>query len=82
MEPEQLRAGLELAVKHRLTYQEMRVFIPFLDCNHSATTLAEVLKANKVTLHHTITRLRLKGLIVHQGTDKRNFIYTLNKELP
>lgn len=82
MEPKQLKAGLEFAVKHKLTHREMEILTQFLDCDHTAATLAEVLKANKVTLHHIISRLKLKGLIVLRAKDERNYIYTFNKELP
>ena len=71
MNSEVLVPGLEFAKEYDLTQREITVLVPFLKQPYTAAELAEVLKANKTTLHHTIQRLKLKRLLVLKNRDSK-----------
>jgi DNA-binding MarR family transcriptional regulator len=78
MDNENLIFGLGFALKHELTQKEMYILIPFLKKPYTAAQLAKELGINKITLHHTIQRLKLKQLITLKSRDaKGNNLYTI-----
>ena len=70
MSHEAIILGLRFAQKHNLTQKEIEALIPFLEKPLTTTQLAEILGANKTTMHHLISRLKLKNLLILQERDE------------
>lgn len=81
MNQEALIEGLNFAHKHNLTQKEIEALIPFLEKPMTTAQLAEKLGANKTTMHHTISRLKLKNLLILQERDGNGTnLYQFNVE--
>lgn len=79
MSTEVLIPGMKFANKHNLTQKEIEVLVPFLGKPYTTSELAEVLDANKTTLHHVIQRLKLKNLLILKNRDaKGTNLYEFN----
>lgn len=70
MSNEKLLPGLTFASTHDLTKREIEALCPFLKKPYTTPDLAEELKVNPTTLHHLISRLKLKGLLTLKDKDK------------
>lgn len=71
MNPKDLIVGLEFSRKHDLTPRETEVLIPFLEKPYTTQALAKELQANKTSLHHIISRLKLKDLVILKDRDEK-----------
>jgi len=71
MNPEFLIPGLKFAVKQDLTPREMQVLCLFLDKPLTTAEAARILQANPNTLHRTIQRLKVKGILVFKSRDSQ-----------
>jgi len=81
MEPITLISGLEFANKYDLTQREILVLIPYLKKPRTSKELAKELNYNPGSLHHIISRLKLKGLLVLKDRDEKGCnILEFNKE--
>ena len=82
MDTKALIDGFEFAVKHNLTKREMEILVLFLEKPLTTSEAAKVLEANANTLHHTIQKLKLKGMLILESRDSLgNNLYKFNEEL-
>lgn len=79
VDPFDLMPGLDFASKHALTVKELQTLTPLLSKDYSTMDLAIHLGIKKKALHHTISRLKLKGLVVVKEKDGATLIYRFNR---
>jgi len=78
----ELSPGLTFAMKHKLSPEQMRVLLKFLEKPYNTKDLAPELGLKQGTLHHLIMRLKLKGMIrLKERDDKGNNTYEFNEEV-
>ena len=74
--------GFEFAIKHDLTRKEMEVLRLFLDKPCTTPEIAKILEASSSTIHHTIQRLKFKGILILENRNSKGIcLYKFNDEL-
>ena len=74
----ELKLGLDYAVKHSLSVKEMEILTLFMDKPYNSTEIAELMNTKLSAVHAVITRLKLKRLIEVEKTEGKFKIYKFN----
>ncbi len=81
MDTKTLLDGLNFAKEYHLSPMEISALIPFFEKPRNTKELAEILNRNKVTVHHLIQRLRLKGVLVLKEVDSNGtYLFEFNND--
>lgn len=82
MESKTLLNGFEFAIKYSLTKREVEILILFIGKNLKLSEVAEILESNANTLHHTMQKLKLKGVLILESKDTTgHHIYKFNEDI-
>lgn len=81
MNQETLLHGLNFVKKYELTLRELDVLLRFFEKDWMVVELGDAIQWHRTTVHGVISRLKLRGLVIHKGrTESGHHLFGLNPE--